>query len=198
MQDTLAVEREAASQLEKSNEARVKELNAERKRTETEQARINRDSRIATPGHPGPEKAPPQVPNRFDIYVEPFTVIWETVTDSNGNRTQIQRTVPRSNADMELERNDRFRLIMLDYNAARSAYENISRSIEAISPSGRPTISNGVRKLSADHARTDRRILEIRQETERLRLEIDEATRILSSRNAEAKSCNRKSSSIRL
>jgi hypothetical protein len=187
MQDAVAAEQEAAAILSKTNEARRTALIAERKRMDAILETVNRESRIPTPGHPGVERLPPSIPYIGDIYVDEFYTVWDTVTDSNGNTSQVQRTVQRSYSDIERERQDRFRQMMSQYQTLKAAYDRYIADYRRALSQWTNNDAQRREKMLNDRNQADQRLQEIRQENERLRAEIDENKRLLSQRISQLK-----------
>jgi hypothetical protein len=184
-QVALTADREAVVLLEKSNDTKIKELTAERKRTEANIAKLNRDWKIPTPGHPGVEKPPPIVPNRLDIYVDPYMTYVEWVTDKNGNRIPQQRTVQKNYSQIEAERDERYRAILAEYRVIRADYDQyINRYRREISTWTKNDAERRA-KLQSGKAEAEDALHAIRKESERLRDESEEASKLLSNRSAE-------------
>ncbi len=177
-QTALTADREAVTLLEKSNDTKIKELAAERKRTEASIAKLNRDWKIPTPGHPGAEKPPPVVPNRLDIFVDPYMTYVEWVTDKNGNRIPQQRTIQKTFGQIEAERDDRYRAILAEYRAIRADYDQYINRYRREMATWTKNDSERRAKLQAGKAEAEQALVAIRQESERLRNENEEAAKL--------------------
>lgn len=182
LDETLKAERLVVDQLQKSNEARTKELQTERKRIEAELSKISREWKQSTPGHPGAERPPPIEPRRADIFVDPVYIIWEWITDSQGNRVKIQRTIAKTYSEIEAEREDRFRGLMNDYRQVKAQYDRYysqyRRSLDAWSQSDQARRD----KLQRDRADAEKRLKDTQQELGRLKTESDEAGKLITAK----------------
>ncbi len=181
----LGADREAVTLLEKSNDTKIKELAGERKRTEATIARMNREWNIKTPGHPGVEKPPPIVPNRLDIYIEPYATYLDWVVDKSGNRVQQQRTVQKSYSQIEAERDERYRVILMEYRNVRADYDQYINRYRRDIAAWTKTDADRREKLQKAKGEGEQALHAIRQESEKLRAESDEATKLLASRSAD-------------
>jgi hypothetical protein len=181
----LSADREAVNQLEKSNDSRIKERSNDRKRIESTLARLNREWKVQTPGHPGVEKPPPIVPNRLDIYIEPFITYLEWVVDSSGNRVQVPRTVQKSYHQIESERDERYRTILAEYRIIRAEYDQYINRYRRDVAAWTKNDADRRQKLQTSKGEAEQALQVIRQETEKLRSESDEATKLLSLRSAD-------------
>jgi hypothetical protein len=179
--------RESLNQIEKSNERRLKDLAAERKRMETALTKLSKDARTATPGHPGNLNPPPRPPNRSLIFVDPYQVIIDVVIDKNGNRTDVQRTVPKSYYQIEAERDDRFRILQAEYSVVKATYDQYANRFRQQLDSWTKRDQERRDKNAAEQQRGNEQLAAIRDEFEKLKSENDEASQLLARQNIELK-----------
>lgn len=182
LDEMLKAERLAVEQLQKANDARQKELLSERKRIEAELARLSREWKKTTPGHPGAERPPPLEPRRADIFVDPVYIIWEWITDSNGNRVQVQRTITKTYSEIEAEREDRFRGLMADYQQVKAQYDRYysqyRRALDAWSQADQARRD----KLQRERPAAEKKLDEVLNEVSRLKAESDEASKLIAAK----------------
>ncbi len=134
----MKLDRESQSQLvEDAEEAlRLAKLNTEEqmkanrvsiKQIQTNVAKLERNWKAPTPGHPGPEKPAPVKPKLTSIVVDEFEYRNETVieTDSTGKQIRRTRSVPvrRPQAEIDRERDFQYARLMDIYRIYKSEFD---------------------------------------------------------------------------
>jgi hypothetical protein len=183
----LEADREAVTALEQSAEPRLKNLSGERKRMEAALAKIAREWQTTTAGHPGRERPAPVPPNRELIFVDPYIIFWDTIIDSDGNRRDRQRTVPKSYTQIEIERDEKYRLLMADYRLVRSEYDVYYKQYLQQLESWKTRDRQRREGLTQEKAAIEGQLLATRAAYDQLRGEMEEAAKLLARRQSDWK-----------
>jgi hypothetical protein len=184
---TLEADREAVAAWEKSAEPRLKVLSSERKRMEAALAKIAREWQTNTAGHPGRERPAPVPPNRELIFVDPYIILWDTIIDSDGNRRDRQRTVPKSYTQIEIERDEKYRLLLADYQLARREYDLYYKQYLQQLEGWKARDRQRREGLTQEKAAIETQLSATRQAYDQLRGEMEEAAKVLARRQADWK-----------
>ncbi len=113
----------ASDEISRNAEEQIKANRVSIRRINQHLASLAKNWQQTTPGYPGPEKPAPVRPVKSAISVDPYKTEYVNVTDSNGNQTSSLRRVDRSYAEQELEREQRFGELDLDYRREKSIYD---------------------------------------------------------------------------
>ncbi len=97
------------------------------KRIQAYVTKLEQNWKVPTAGHPGPEKPAPEKPLKSSIPVDVYEYKNETVTETDSNGKQVQRTrnkqVRRSQSDIDHEREFKFARLMEIYRFKKAEYD---------------------------------------------------------------------------
>ncbi len=122
-----AQQEQVATEFNRNTREQVDQDSADRRKLTREIRELDAQRANLSPGHPGRLRAaPPLPPPSSSIYVQEYeirTVYEERVVNGQVIRVPVTREVRRPQYEIDRERNERYSLVMRDYENARREYD---------------------------------------------------------------------------